>query len=77
MGNTPQLVSTPYSASAATPVDFVNMPGPDAGASLYLTPSTHHADSPRVDEPTTCLSSSVLLLNQAVKALELICNRLI
>ncbi|KAH2363382.1 hypothetical protein KXV98_004028, partial [Aspergillus fumigatus] len=47
VGNTPQLVSTPYSASAATPVDFVNTPGPDAGASSYPTPSTHHADSPR------------------------------
>lgn len=75
VGNTPQLVSTPYSASAATPVDFVNTPGPDAGASSYPTPSTHHADSPRVDEPTTRLSSSVLPLNQAVEALESTRNR--
>lgn len=75
VGNTPQSVSTPHSASAATPVDFVNTPGPDAGASSYPTPSTHHADSPRVDEPTTRLSSSVLPLSQAVEALESTRNR--
>ncbi|KAF7164509.1 hypothetical protein CNMCM6106_001027 [Aspergillus hiratsukae] len=68
--NTPQSVSTPYSTSAATPVEFVNTPGPDAGASSYPTPSTHYANSPRVDEPITRLSSSVLPLNQAVEALE-------
>jgi hypothetical protein len=56
-------------------VGFADTPGPDAGASSYPTPSTNYADSPRVDEPTTRLSSSVLPLNQAVEALESSRNR--
>ncbi|KAF7588229.1 hypothetical protein BBP40_005980 [Aspergillus hancockii] len=73
--NTPQSVSTPYSTSVATPVGFVNTPGSDAGASSYPTPSTNYANSPRVDEPTTRLSSSVLPLNQTVEALDSRGNR--
>ncbi|RHZ60742.1 uncharacterized protein CDV56_107659 [Aspergillus thermomutatus] len=68
--NAPQSVRTPVSTSATTPVGFADTPGSDAGASSYPTPSTNYADSPRVDEPTTRLSSSVLPLNQAVEAPE-------
>ncbi|KAH3043573.1 hypothetical protein KXV27_005650 [Aspergillus fumigatus] len=48
--STPQSVSTPYAKSAATPVGL-SMPGSDAGASSYPTPSTNYANSPRLDEP--------------------------
>ncbi|KAL3410495.1 serine proline rich protein [Aspergillus fumigatus] len=68
--NAPQSVRTPVSTSATTPVGFSDTPGSDAGASSYPTPSTNYADSPRVDESTTRLSSSVLPLNQAVEAPE-------
>lgn len=70
MVNAPQSVRTPVSTSAMTPVGFLDTPGSDAGASSYPTPSTNYADSPRVDESTTHLSSSILPLNQAVKAPE-------
>ncbi|KAK9607397.1 hypothetical protein V6Z93_000944 [Aspergillus fumigatus] len=73
--NTPQSVRTPASTSATTPVAFADTPGSDAGASSYPTPSTNYANSPRVDEPTTRLSSSVLPRNQAVEALESTRNR--